>query len=856
MLDTAPDMDALDKLFELNSPVWNIDEETSSYFEEPPSSSTQSLNISEEMAADLTNSIEDTETSILNLVSPSPAQIIGNRRRGRPRKSFSESGSSTRYSRINDAKKVVQKAINDIKDKLTELEASIESYKIDLDVAGAKSSVVMNNDMLNENEELRNTFIRRLAKNKIRHLISNQTMQDLLSHRYGVDFSVKAKVIDNYVAAVHDTMSKKIDIQSGELDNTKKYSILNIKQLLEFLFTEIPDYQNIMESQTEFEVRISGDGRSSSRLTDFVLYTLTVLFEQDDSELTDSDSESTPEESNTDTEDEEINYEQKTRAELITLLKNRNLPVNGNKELLIERLKNDDNGISDDTMDDSNDSFEVEMEENQNEEEVDYQKCTCAVLKAMCKNLGLPVSGLKADLINRLKDKSKIHPAVIKAKVEKLKQLIHANKLKRSKQVFSRSQRQLGKELGKLNKKVKKYDTYFNSEDCISIGVMEGAENYEDLSQVFPLLMEQIVEIEENGIVIGEKTLKFTFKFCSDWKFMAIMSGLNAANANYFCLWCLCHKDDRVLFNSTFENIQRDPTKEFGGLCKKCIDGKKHCGGKHGVISPSLFKAPLDNISRFILDALHGRLRIGDIIEEGIMEVVTDNGLEQVLELECLISGIPWKSKKYDATNDSAKWSKTLNGPQKVHLWKTLNVRRLFENVLDNGLVDDWEKLLTAAINIDEMLHCRESHLDEVARNCSCVINSLDDFSSEVKKFALIASNLRNKAIKGCTPYVHSLEHHVPNMMRANGGTISRFSCSAQELQNSLQTMAQFRSSNMHNVPLDLQRRQLALLFLRATTHFDVTIGKATRHPKPDFNKFPEFQHFVSQQVTSPTTME
>ena len=28
--------------------------------------------------------------------------------------------------------------------------------------------------------------------------------------------------------------------------------------------------------------------------------------------------------------------------------------------------------------------------------------------------------------------------------------------------------------------------------------------------------------------------------FCGDWKFMYIIMGLNAPNANYFCLYCNC----------------------------------------------------------------------------------------------------------------------------------------------------------------------------------------------------------------------------------------------------------------------------------------------------------------------------
>jgi hypothetical protein len=99
-----------------------------------------------------------------------------------------------------------------------------------------------------------------------------------------------------------------------------------------------------------------------------------------------------------------------TVPNLKAALKEQGLPVSGKKAELIERLKGD-----------SEDEYEAETvgpigEEGTSEEEtgsketettdVDYDSMTVPNLKAALKEQGLPVSGKKAELIERLKGDS------------------------------------------------------------------------------------------------------------------------------------------------------------------------------------------------------------------------------------------------------------------------------------------------------------------------------------------------------------------------------------------------------------------------------------------------------------------
>ena len=95
----------------------------------------------------------------------------------------------------------------------------------------------------------------------------------------------------------------------------------------------------------------------------------------------------------------DVDYEGMTVPNLKAALKELDLPVNGKKAELIERLK----GV---------DSIEKENSEEEASEEtetidIDYDSMTVSNLKAALREHGLSVSGKKAELIERLKEGSK-----------------------------------------------------------------------------------------------------------------------------------------------------------------------------------------------------------------------------------------------------------------------------------------------------------------------------------------------------------------------------------------------------------------------------------------------------------------
>ncbi len=124
-----------------------------------------------------------------------------------------------------------------------------------------------------------------------------------------------------------------------------------------------------------------------------------------------------------------------------------------------------------------------------------------------------------------------------------------------------------------------------------------------------------------------------------------------------------------------------------------------------------------------------------------------------------------------------------------------IKIQNIIEGVLDDSLIACWTLVVAQYLAFIEWLNC-------VHVNCTCQI-TLETFPDYVREFA---HNLRTILQKDnvVTPYLHALIYHVPAMI-AEHGSLRPFSTSAQELKNSVQTLIQFRASNQHDVPLDLE---------------------------------------------------
>jgi len=88
-----------------------------------------------------------------------------------------------------------------------------------------------------------------------------------------------------------------------------------------------------------------------------------------------------------------------------------------------------------------------------------------------------------------------------------------------------------------------------------------------------------------------------------DWKFLALVCGLNAANADYSCIWCKCHSKDR--WNMQLKWSLSDTSKGARSIEEIKTLSKKPAKQQYGCKRLPLFESiPMD---RVIIDTSPGQ---------------------------------------------------------------------------------------------------------------------------------------------------------------------------------------------------------------------------------------------------------
>lgn len=166
-------------------------------------------------------------------------------------------------------------------------------------------------------------------------------------------------------------------------------------------------------------------------------------------------------------------------------------------------------------------------------------------------------------------------------------------------------------------------------------------------------------------------SLKFQFFWCSDWKMLATVLGLNAANSDYFCPFCTWLAQAKTLSKpEDFKKYLRSFTERSGKCCLLCDDNcafsattpallnsnltRRTCKPVHGIVEPMLLPLSVfDSINCIWIDVLHCLLRLTDVQERALIQATTwrEEPLEALItavKTQCSVNWIPFE--KYDKT--------------------------------------------------------------------------------------------------------------------------------------------------------------------------------------------------------------
>lgn len=196
-----------------------------------------------------------------------------------------------------------------------------------------------------------------------------------------------------------------------------------------------------------------------------------------------------------------------------------------------------------------------------------------------------------------------------------------------------------------------------------TIVLYPGIENYEILEVMMAPFIQELDELKNNGLTINGIIWNFELYFSSDWKFLSICLGFNAANSNYFCPWCQISKrnqDNNQInwrINKKMENIL-----EYPGHNKK-----------------PLFNMVL--LDHWVPDELHIMLRIWDRLWSLVLaELKEYNQFDNICRDEIIqemnrigVNFQFWQERGANTWNHSS-----LMGDDKLNVLKNFNLNQIF----------------------------------------------------------------------------------------------------------------------------------------------------------------------------------
>ena len=306
-----------------------------------------------------------------------------------------------------------------------------------------------------------------------------------------------------------------------------------------------------------------------------------------------------------------------------------------------------------------------------------------------------------------------------------------------------------------------------------------GAESYESLRNALAPLISDLNILKEKGFnQIGGNHWPVELYFSSDWKFLAICLGMKAANAQHFCPWCDCNKNDinttSKTINKSMDNIKVN-YKKINGHIKK----------------PLFYMIPLQN---WVVDELHILLRITDRLWElMISDLRREVSNEEIWKAKILsemqrlnVSFQFWYEKN---TNNLLYTS--LMGPDKLKILKAFDHTAVFQST-------------TRAIQIRALWN-QFNELYYLIQDKQTT-GEFFRYKAKVWLDAFIAPSTghpnRSDFVRGMyrvqdiTPYIHVLCNHAAEFLEVHHEFgLAAFSCSAVEKKNHMQVCLYFQNT-------------------------------------------------------------
>ena len=323
-----------------------------------------------------------------------------------------------------------------------------------------------------------------------------------------------------------------------------------------------------------------------------------------------------------------------------------------------------------------------------------------------------------------------------------------------------------------------------------TVAILNTLEDYNSLAGSLKEVTNEIKDIK--SITIEDITYTIEWFLGGDLKFLALCTGIGAANSKYACVWCKCPAEDRhdIKKNWSINEAEKgartiDEIQKLSKLPKRKSKDKET--ETYGCKQQPLF--PFIPIDHIIPDVLHLFLRVTDVLTNLlILDLRTSDVVKKLtkeqsmfekyikfLNETCKVSFHTYMDKQ----NKNLKW-RDLTGPEKLKLFKNINIIQLFPDLPNN---DKIQEIWTSFFGIYQQLQSNDQlNADQLQ----------DDVDEWITLFLSIYQT------KHVTPYMHIFRSHVPQFIKIYG-TLSPFSQQGLEKLNDDITKDYFRSTNHHD---------------------------------------------------------
>lgn len=325
------------------------------------------------------------------------------------------------------------------------------------------------------------------------------------------------------------------------------------------------------------------------------------------------------------------------------------------------------------------------------------------------------------------------------------------------------------------------FENIFNPSYHYSLVLYTGQEDYECLKNALNPLIQELNHLKENGFLDNfDKHWKVSLYISSDWKFLAMVLGFNAANSDYFCPWCLCKKSEQGNLNSNWKISKKieDLSNNYNSKNPKLCKGQ--------IRQPLFTMIPLDH---WIIDELHLMLRVMDRLLSLLFNEIKITQSSNKNYSEALRKTVQEEmerikvSFKFSLAENSKQWTYTsLMSPDKLKVLQSFDLKKVLPPSRADKIRELWNGFAALYNNM-----CDSNYSPLQFQN---------DALLWVEKFLTKSQGnpLQSNFIEGLynasdvTPYMHVLVYHVHEFMSIHQKFgLKSFSCSPVEKKNHMQ---------------------------------------------------------------------